>query len=175
MKKLNDYLTFYQQHHQKKATKITHFFGIPMVMIGLLIGLQWLQLTLGGKYAVNLNVIFVVATLVFYAYLDIAFAGVMFAIILIPMILIYLITPISPTLHSMIAFAVFFIGGWILQFMGHAFEGKRPAFTDNLLQLIIAPLFLIVELMESKFAEKFMPKLSSWLLLRIGKHKDAKF
>ena len=32
-----------------------------------------------------------------------------------------------------------FVGGWILQFIGHAFEGKPPAFFKN-------PLFLIVGL-----------------------------
>jgi uncharacterized membrane protein YGL010W len=44
------------------------------------------------------------------------------------------------------AFAVLFIGGWMLQLVGHVFEGRRPALVDNLFQSIfIAPLFLCAE------------------------------
>jgi uncharacterized membrane protein YGL010W len=40
----------------------------------------------------------------------------------------------------------FFVGGWILQFAGHAFEGRKPALADNLFQIFIAPIFLVAEL-----------------------------
>ena len=36
-----------------------------------------------------------------------------------------------------------FIGGWILQFIGHAIEGNQPAFFKNPVYLIIGPLWLI--------------------------------
>jgi uncharacterized membrane protein YGL010W len=42
-------------------------------------------------------------------------------------------------------FAAAFIGGWILQLLGHHYEGKRPALVDNFWQIFIAPLFLMVE------------------------------
>jgi uncharacterized membrane protein YGL010W len=41
--------------------------------------------------------------------------------------------------------AVLFIGGWVLQLVGHAYEGKRPAFLSNLFQLLIGPIFLMAE------------------------------
>ncbi len=34
-----------------------------------------------------------------------------------------------------------FIGGWILQFIGHAFEGKPPVFLKNPGALLIAPIW----------------------------------
>ena len=43
-------------------------------------------------------------------------------------------------------FAAAFIGGWIIQFVGHGFEGRRPALFDNLLQIFMAPAFLIAEM-----------------------------
>lgn len=175
MKKLSAYIDAYQQYHQKKATKLTHYIGIPLVMLGLFIGLQWVQLSFGAKYSVNLNVVLLIGALIFYAFLDIAFALTCLTALLIPFGLIVWLTPEAPTKASLIAFLVCFIGGWVLQFVGHAFEKKRPAFTDNLVQLLVAPLFLIVELMESKLAERYFPKLSSWLLMRIGKQHDAKF
>jgi uncharacterized membrane protein YGL010W len=36
-----------------------------------------------------------------------------------------------------------FVLGWILQFIGHAFEGKAPAFFSNPKYLIIGPMWLI--------------------------------
>ncbi|MDQ2977016.1 MAG: DUF962 domain-containing protein [Acidobacteriota bacterium] len=36
-----------------------------------------------------------------------------------------------------------FIIGWILQFVGHAVEGNRPAFFKNPLYLIVGPWWLI--------------------------------
>ena len=42
-------------------------------------------------------------------------------------------------------FAVFFVGGWIFQLVGHVFERRRPALADNILQIFVAPIFLVAE------------------------------
>ncbi len=36
-----------------------------------------------------------------------------------------------------------FIVGWILQFIGHAFEGKAPAFFKNPIYLLIGPIWWV--------------------------------
>jgi uncharacterized membrane protein YGL010W len=53
-------------------------------------------------------------------------------------------------------FAALFIGGWILQLVGHVYERRRPALADNLFQIFVAPLFLCAELF---FALGYKPKL----------------
>ena len=35
--------------------------------------------------------------------------------------------------------------GWVFQFVGHYFEGKKPAFVDDLIGLLVGPLFLVAE------------------------------
>ncbi len=45
------------------------------------------------------------------------------------------------------AFIVLFVGGWALQFLGHHYEGKRPALLDNIFQAFIGPMFLVAEAM----------------------------
>jgi uncharacterized membrane protein YGL010W len=45
------------------------------------------------------------------------------------------------------AFIVLFVGGWALQFIGHHYEGKRPALLQNLFQAFIGPIFLVAEAM----------------------------
>jgi uncharacterized membrane protein YGL010W len=53
-------------------------------------------------------------------------------------------------------FGVLFVGGWILQLVGHVFEGRRPALADNLFQIFVAPIFLAAEVF---FALGYKPQL----------------
>ena len=38
-----------------------------------------------------------------------------------------------------------FLVGWVVQFIGHGFEGRKPAFLDDLVGLLIGPLFIVAE------------------------------
>jgi uncharacterized membrane protein YGL010W len=38
-----------------------------------------------------------------------------------------------------------FVLGWGLQFLGHVWEGRKPAFVDDLMSLSIGPLFIAAE------------------------------
>ena len=38
-----------------------------------------------------------------------------------------------------------FVVGWIIQFVGHYYEGKKPAFADDLVGLLIGPMFVSAE------------------------------
>jgi uncharacterized membrane protein YGL010W len=43
-----------------------------------------------------------------------------------------------------------FVVGWILQFIGHAFEGNRPAFFSNPVYLLVGPLWLVKKFFNHK-------------------------
>jgi len=43
-----------------------------------------------------------------------------------------------------IALAIF-VAGWALQFLGHKYEGMKPAFFDDAKQLLIGPVFVCAE------------------------------
>jgi uncharacterized membrane protein YGL010W len=60
------------------------------------------------------------------------------------------------TARGWIWFGVLFGGGWILQLVGHVFEGRKPALTDNLFQIFVAPIFLCAEIF---FALGYKPAL----------------
>jgi uncharacterized membrane protein YGL010W len=51
--------------------------------------------------------------------------------------------------HSMVSWLVtslgLFLVGWAIQFVGHLYEGKKPAFVDDLIGLLVGPLFLVAE------------------------------
>src|SRR5438045_9128587 len=39
-----------------------------------------------------------------------------------------------------------FVVGWAIQFVGHHYEGRKPAFVDDVSGLIVGPLFVVAEL-----------------------------
>ena len=62
--------------------------------------------------------------------------------------MVYLAQPIAMMTTSLwlsISIGIF-VGGWILQFIGHHYEGKKPAFVDDIMGLAIGPLFVLAEL-----------------------------
>jgi uncharacterized membrane protein YGL010W len=63
------------------------------------------------------------------------------------LVLLYLSEQVAqlPFVQSFTIFLVLFIGGWILQLVGHYFEGRKPALVDNFFQIFVAPLFLMAE------------------------------
>jgi uncharacterized membrane protein YGL010W len=47
---------------------------------------------------------------------------------------------------TLVLAAALFAGGWALQFLGHKFEGLKPAFFDDVAQLLVGPLFVCAEI-----------------------------
>ncbi|SDN60838.1 Protein of unknown function [Paenibacillus sp. yr247] len=64
----------------------------------------------------------------------------------IPMIVISV-----PCLFFSWKFAVLlFVVGWILQFIGHAFEGKKPSFFSNPIYLLVGPIWFVKKMITGK-------------------------
>lgn len=40
-----------------------------------------------------------------------------------------------------------FVIGWVLQFIGHYYEGRKPAFVDDVIGLLVGPMFVVGELL----------------------------
>ena len=40
-----------------------------------------------------------------------------------------------------------FVVGWVLQFVGHYYEGRKPAFVDDLVGLLVGPMFVTGEVL----------------------------
>ncbi|MCB0280001.1 MAG: DUF962 domain-containing protein [Calditrichaeota bacterium] len=140
MKTLVDQLSVYQAFHRNKWNVVTHYFGIPSIIFGLFIALGWLRFSIGG-FDVSAAMIFFLVTLIYYFMLDFSFA---LGMLIVVGFLLYVseIFAVRGIYASLTICLVTFIGGWILQFIGHLFEGRQPAFFLNLTQLLIGPLYL---------------------------------
>jgi uncharacterized membrane protein YGL010W len=143
VKNLEDQMAFYAAYHQDARNKATHFIGVPLIMLSLFIPLAWLSVDVGGV-TITAAMLFVAVVLAYYFVLDLPL-GV--AMLVINALLIWAGDRIAAlgTAQGWAWFAVLFIGGWILQLVGHVFEGRKPALADNLFQIFVAPIFLAAD------------------------------
>jgi uncharacterized membrane protein YGL010W len=37
--------------------------------------------------------------------------------------------------------------GWLIQFVGHYYEGRKPAAADDLVGLLVGPMFVVLEML----------------------------
>jgi uncharacterized membrane protein YGL010W len=146
MKTIAEQLGFYDAYHRNPWNKATHFVGIPAIIFALLLLLSWLGVTAGG-ITVTAAMVFTVAVMAYYVALDRVMAGVM-VVLIGPLLFAAHQTAQWPWQQGLAIFLATFVGGWILQLIGHTvFEKRRPAFTDNLIQLLIGPLFFAAEIL----------------------------
>lgn len=128
--------TEYASYHADRRNRACHAVGIPLIILGIM-GVAHL-VTLGP---IDLAVVGGIATLLYYLAIDprgALVSTVMFAIIY----------EIAIRLPWQIALAAFIIG-WVFQLVGHRFEGTKPKFLENLLYLLIGPLYFFEETLDT--------------------------
>ena len=137
----------YASVHRDWRNKATHFVGIPVIVFSLLLLLSLWRFEVGGREWTLSLAVAIVAALGWIA-LDLGI-GVIMAVLMAPAW--YAADALAGALGSSsavwMAFIVLFVGGWVLQFLGHHYEGKRPALLDNIFQGFIGPMFLVAETM----------------------------
>jgi len=139
MKPLAEQLATYRQQHTQPTNKIVHYIGIPAILISLLIALSWVSVSIAGYWHITFAWLAVLALLVYYFFLDTKLAAVMTVVLILLTLLCSWIAFPAPTKFSLILFLVLFIGGWVLQFVGHTFEKATPGFLTNASQALVAP------------------------------------
>jgi len=134
----------YASVHRSGRNKATHFVGIPLIVFSLLLILTlWRIHPLGREVSMAL-VVAIVAVLGWMA-LDLGIGFIMAAIMAPTWYAAEALAGALGASSTVIAFLVLFVGGWALQFLGHHYEGKRPALLDNIFQGFVGPMFLVAE------------------------------
>jgi uncharacterized membrane protein YGL010W len=144
MKTLEQNLTQYAAYHRDRRNIATHFFGVPMIQFSLIAFAALLDTPLGG-ITVTVGAIVAIVSALYYLRQDLAM-GIAMALLL--FFYCALASEIEGRLGKGNAAALYgtlFVVGWIIQFVGHKFEGMKPAFFDDVMQLMVGPLFVCAE------------------------------
>lgn len=143
MKTITDYLAEYAAYHRDRRNVATHLVGIPMIVIALQILLsrpQWLV----ADYPLSPAVIVAVLAGLFYLKLDFFLGLVMAVLLALTVWLGHSVAGLDTTLYLSWGIGLFVVG-WVFQFIGHYFEGRKPAFVDDIMGLAVGPLFVVAE------------------------------
>lgn len=170
MKSLTDQLATYASYHRDRRNIGTHFIGIPMILFSIVLLLSrpiWMADTV---IPVTPALIISAVLGLYYLRLDLPL-GLFMCIILVSMLKLAAPLAIGATSTWLTWGIGLFVIGWVFQSIGHIWEGKKPAFLDDVMGLIIGPLFVAAELV---FLLGGRAELHAEITARAGKTRVGK-
>jgi uncharacterized membrane protein YGL010W len=166
MRTLTQQLTQYAAYHRDRRNIATHFVGIPMIVLALAVLLSrpgWTIAALPFPLS-PAWVLFVVATL-YYLVLDVPMGLMMAIFSALCLAFGQWVAALSLFAWLSTGIGLFFVG-WVLQFVGHiAYEHRKPAFVDDVVGLLIGPLFVLAEAL---FGVGWRPALREAIEAQVG-------
>jgi len=144
MKTLTDQLALYGAYHRDPRNIATHIIGVPMIMLAVVILLSRPMTEMGPTVA-SPALLAALAAIFFYSRLDFVF-GIVMAVLIAVMLAVGQWLAVQTTAVWLVSGVGLFVVGWIIQFIGHWFEGRKPAFVDDLVGLLVGPLFVVAEI-----------------------------
>ena len=139
MKTLVDQLANYAAYHRERRNIATHFVGIPMIVLAVQVLLArpaWLL----GPVPLTPALLLSVAVALYYLSLDRPLGWLMAAWLFLGLLVAEAEASQSTATWLGVGIGLFLLG-WVIQFVGHIFEGRKPAFVDDIMGLLIGPLF----------------------------------
>ncbi|MCH7335279.1 Mpo1-like protein [Acinetobacter sp. NIPH 2699] len=143
MTNLERLLSQYAAYHLDRNNIVTHFVGIPLIVFSILCLTARAGIDISG-FSVTLAMLLIVLSTIYYISLDKLFGILM--LILFVLVYPFAVKIAALPMWSWLGASIgIFVVGWLLQFVGHYFEKKKPAFVDDLVGLAIGPLFVLAE------------------------------
>lgn len=143
MKSLTDHLAQYAAYHRDSRNIVTHVIGIPMIVVAVAILLSRPSFLLFGWPLSPAVLVGVVGSL-FYLRLDLRFGAVMTLLLALSVLAGQILAAESTAVWLGWGLGLFLVG-WVIQFVGHYYEGRKPAFVDDVMGLAVGPLFIVAE------------------------------
>jgi uncharacterized membrane protein YGL010W len=140
MRTLEQVLTQYAAFHRDRRNIATHFIGVPLIVFAVVLALA--QISFGG---IHFGWFAVLAASAYYLWLDRPLGILMLASLVLCAAVASLVSAKTGLTAGLVIALVIFALGWAIQFIGHYFEGMKPAFVDDLIGLAIGPLFVAAE------------------------------
>ncbi|MDM4765860.1 Mpo1-like protein [Pelomonas sp. SE-A7] len=137
-------MTQYAAYHRDRRNIATHFVGIPLIVFAIGVLLARLQFSIGG---IALNGAWALCAVSALWYLTRGEFTLGLATVAVNALLMALATPLAEgSVAAWLAWGLgSFIVGWVIQFVGHYYEGRKPAFVDDMVGLLVGPMFVVGE------------------------------
>ena len=133
VRQIDHLLAHYGESHTHPTNELIHYVAVPLIVFSLIGVLHWIHPTLA--------LVAIAASIVYYARLSTVFMVIM---ALASALMLYVAGLLGTALLP-VSIGVFVVS-WILQFIGHHIEGKKPSFFEDLQYLLVGPLFVLSKL-----------------------------
>lgn len=141
-----DLMAQYAAYHRDRRNIATHFVGIPLIVFAVSVLFARVEFSVGNT-PMNAAIVVWAVTALWYLTRGNVVLGATTAIVN------GVLTALAMTASqgSMTGWLVIGVGsfvvGWVFQFIGHYYEGRKPAFVDDLVGLLVGPMFVVGEAM----------------------------
>ena len=134
----------YAAYHRDRRNIATHFVGVPMLVFAVGGLLSRPAFELGAWPLTPAAILWALTALWYLTRGDLALG---LATSLANLVLILAALPLGQLeTKAWLGWSLgAFIVGWAIQFVGHYYEGKKPAFVDDLRGLLVGPMFVVGE------------------------------
>jgi uncharacterized membrane protein YGL010W len=139
-------LTQYALYHRDRRNIATHFVGIPLIVFSIGVLLARPIFEVGDLALSPAWVLWLLATLWYLTRGELALGIAVSALNGVLMCLAQACAAGSTAMWLGWGIGSFAVG-WALQFVGHYYEGRKPAFVDDVVGLLIGPMFVVAEWM----------------------------
>lgn len=137
----------YAAYHRDRRNIVTHFVGIPLIFAAIA---MWLAFPLGrwGAYGITGAWLMWALTSFWYLTRGDMLLGVATAVVNALLVaLAHQLVAAAPDggLAAWQLGLALFVVGWVFQLVGHYWEGRKPAFVDDIVGLLVGPMFVVGE------------------------------
>ncbi|MGZ5277377.1 MAG: Mpo1 family 2-hydroxy fatty acid dioxygenase [Caldimonas sp.] len=146
MRNATELLAQYAEYHRDRRNIVSHFVGVPMIVFGVGVLLARATIPAFGIPLTPAWIAFALAAAWYLTRGDIVLGISVSAAVGVLVQLGHQV--VGGSVANWLAWGVGFFGvGWLIQFVGHWYEGKKPAFVDDIVGLLVGPMFVTAELM----------------------------
>lgn len=139
-----DLMAQYAAYHRDRRNIATHFVGIPLIVFAISVLLARVEFSLGDT-PLNAAIIVWAVTALWYLTRGNLALGTATAVVN-GVLTALALTFANAAFTAWLAVGLgAFVVGWVLQFVGHYYEGRKPAFVDDLVGLLVGPMFVVGE------------------------------
>ncbi len=146
MKKIDLLFAEYAESHRNSTNKLIHWICVPLIFWTILGFISLIpSKAIGFRYIGEISYVSFIAiglVTIFYLRLSVLISLIMFFVMILMESFAYGIN-IRFKGDSWMVYLSVFIATWILQFVGHKIEGKKPSFLKDLQFLLVGPIWLL--------------------------------
>lgn len=144
MRTTADLLSQYAAYHRDQRNIVSHFVGVPMIVFAVGVLIARPSFALGGVLLTPAWIAFALAAAWYLTRGNLALGVASSAAV--GVLILFAHHAADGSLAAWLGWGLgVFVAGWAIQFVGHWYEGRKPAFVDDLVGLLIGPMFVTAE------------------------------